>query len=336
MIGTFVFALIVVVGVSTANAPVKPALADPAGIAVDTSGRVFVVSGNQVLRVSGGVTSVVVGTGGKGFAGDGGSTLSSELSGPQAVAVAPNGDVYIADTGNDRIRLVRGGRITTVAGNGQAGYSGDGGQATSARLDTPEGVAADSTGNIYIADNANNLIRKVDSSGIISTVAGNSTATNYMDGASATTVAIGGPVGVTTDVAGTFWFTADEAVYRVGSNGHIHRVAGGDSAGDGGDGGLAVSALLRTPQGLSIHGTDLYVADTDNERVRMIDAAGIIRTIAGNGTKGFSGDHGEATSAQLTAPDDIAVDGAGRLFIADTGNNHVRLVTTSGIITTVA
>jgi sugar lactone lactonase YvrE len=252
------------------------------------------------------------------------------------VAVSPGGDVLIADTGNDRVRSVRDGRIETVVGDGQAGYGGDGGQATSAHITAPEGVTEDSSGDIFIADNGNNVVRRVNSAGIISTIAGSATAKTYMDGAAATAVRLGSPIGIVADSVGDVWFTADQSVYRVGADSRIHRVAGGDSPGYSGDGGPAQAALLRDPEGIAIHNSDVYVADTDNQRVRKINGAGVITTVAGSGIKGYSGDNGESTSAQLTSPGDVGVDETGRLFIADTGNNHIRVVTVGGLIMTVA
>ena len=294
------------------------------------------MSGNQILTIYAGVTRVYAGTGSKGFSGDGGPPVRAQLSGPDAIAVTSGGDILIADTGNDRVRAVRDGRIVTVVGDGQAGYGGDGGQATSAHITAPEGVAEDSNGNIFVADNGNNVVRKVDSSGIITTVAGSATAKTFADGAVATAVALGSPIGLVADAAGDLWFTADQSVYHLEGDGRIHRIAGGDSPGYSGDGGPAKAALLRDPEGLAIHGSDIFVADTDNQRVRRIDGTGVITTVAGSGIKGYTGDNGESTSAQLTSPGDVGVDQSGRLFIADTGNNHVRVVTLGGLIMTVA
>ena len=336
IVGTFLSAVLLVLAVSIANLPPRLTLSNPTGIAVDASGLIYVVSGNQIVMVHGGVTRVIAGNGTKGFSGDGGPADMAQLSGPDAVAITPGGDVLIADTGNDRIRLVHGNRIETVAGDGQTGYGGDGGQATSAHITAPEGVAADSSGDIFIADNGNNVVRKVDASGIITTVAGNPVATGYVDGALATSVALGSPIGIVASPNGEIWFTADQSVYRIGGDNRIHRVSGGDNPGYSGDGGPGRGALLRDPEGIAIHGSDLFIADTDNERIRMIDGNGVITTVAGSGIKGYSGDNGEGTSAQLTSPGDVAIDGTGRLFIADTGNNHVRMLTPGGFITTVA
>jgi len=336
LVGTLLLAVVLIVAISIFSSPPSPTLSNPTGLAVDSSGRVYVVSGNQILTIYAGVTRVYAGTGSKGFSGDGGPPVRAQLSGPDAIAVTSGGDILIADTGNDRVRAVRDGRIVTVVGDGQAGYGGDGGQATSAHITAPEGVAEDSNGNIFVADNGNNVVRKVDSSGIITTVAGSATAKTFADGAVATAVALGSPIGLVADAAGDLWFTADQSVYHLEGDGRIHRIAGGDSPGYSGDGGPAKAALLRDPEGLAIHGSDIFVADTDNQRVRRIDGTGVITTVAGSGIKGYTGDNGESTSAQLTSPGDVGVDQSGRLFIADTGNNHVRVVTLGGLIMTVA
>jgi sugar lactone lactonase YvrE len=138
------------------------------------------------------------------------------------------------------------------------------------------------------------------------------------------------------DQTGTLWLTADQSIYHVRGDGRIERIAGGEAPGYSGDGGPANAALLRDPEGVALHGPDVFVADTDNQRIRKIDSRGVITTVAGTGIKGYSGDNGESTSAQITSPGDVAVDESGRLFIADTGNNHIRMVTPAGLITTLA
>jgi len=241
------------------------------------------------------------------------------------------------------------GYIYTYAGNGVQGFSGDGGPATSAELGQPSGVTLDAAGNLYIADNSNNRVRKVDAvSGIISTVAGNGTAGNSGDGGPATSAELYGPTGIVSDAAGNFYFsvTADgngnnSFVRKVAaSTGIVTAVAGGGSPLPGiGDGGPATSAYLQFPEGLALDAKDnLYIADCYNNRIRKVDAVtGIITTVAGTGSSGFSGDGGPATSATLTEPSGIVFDAAGDLYIADWGNFRVRKVDAStGIITTVA
>lgn len=228
------------------------------------------------------------------------------------------------------------GLINTVAGNGTRGFSGDGGPATSAQLGGQAlGVASDSAGNVFIADSGNNRIRKVSTSGIITTVAGGGAAPGTGDGGLATAVQIA-PQNVVVDSAGNFYFTAGSSVRKVNTAGIISTVAGGISPGFAGDGGPATSALVF-PTNVAVDGQgNLYLADTINQRIRKVNTAGIINTVAGNGTQGFSGDGGPATSASLALPQGVAADAAGNIYFADAGNARVRKVDTAGTITTVA
>jgi hypothetical protein len=234
--------------------------------------------------------------------GNGGPAVDATLNTPSAVAVDGKGDVFIADTENNMVREVTpGGVIRTVAGTGKPGYSGDGGPAADARLDNPSGVAVNSRGDLFIADTVNNVIREVTPNGIIRTIAGDPGAGNSgakgKDGR-------GGPLG------------------------------GGYS----GNGGPAADALLQHPQGLSVDANgDLFISDTGNSVIREITTGGIIKTVAGEpGKFGDAGDGGQAASAELSAPADVAVDAAGDLYIADTGNNALREVSAAGVISTLA
>jgi len=248
------------------------------------------------------------------------------------------GNLYIASDVSSRIRKVTAsGVISTVVGNGTRGFSGDGGPAASAQLNFPYGVAVDVVGNLYIADDGNNRVRKVSAGGVISTVAGNGTFGFGGDGGPATSAQLYEPSGVAVDVAGNLYIadTANNRVRKVTVAGVISTVAGNGTSGFSGDGGPATSAQLNLPSGVVVDVADnLYIADTINNRVRKVTVAGVISTVAGNGTAGFSGDGGPATSAQLNAPNGVAVDAAGNLYIAD-GNNVVREVT-AGAISTVA
>ncbi len=224
--------------------------------------------------------------------------------------------------------------ITTVAGNGTQGSGGDGGAATSANLNAAQGVVADGSGNIYIADGANNKVRKVNSSGIISTIAGTGTSGYTGDGGSATSAKLNYPVALAFDASGNL-YVADannNVVRKINTSGVISTYAGNGIGGFSGDGGAATSAKLNNPNGIAFIGGELYIADKFNYRIRKVNSSGTISTIAGTGTSGYSGDGGAATSAQLANPMDVIGDAGGNIYIADLGK--VRKINTSGTITT--
>jgi sugar lactone lactonase YvrE len=285
-----------------------------------------------------GIITTVAGTGTAGFSGDGGAATSAMLTYPFEVAIDSSGNLYIADSDNQRIRKVSAatGIITTVAGSGAQGYSGDGGAATSAMLNWPYGVAVDSSGNLYIADWGNQRIRKVNAAtGIITTVAGAGSTGVYGfggDGGAATSAAIGLPIRVTLDPSGNLYFTSYsiQTIRKVnGATGIITTVAGNGTSGFSGDGGAATNAMLNGPNGVAVDPLgNLYISDGANSRIRKVDgAAGIITTVAGSGAQGYSGDGGAATSAMLNAQIGVAVDPLGNLYIADSGNQRIRKVT---------
>ena len=232
--------------------------------------------------------------------------------------------------------------ITTIAGNGTDNYSGDGGAATNASFDFPESVAVDASGNLFIADYFNNLIRKMNTNGIITTVAGGG-ANGLGDGGAATNASLSEPSDVAVDASGNL-FIADEGDYRirkVNTNGIIVTVAGNGTNGFSGDGGAATNASLCLPRGVAMDASgNLFIADMNNNRIRKVNTNGIITTVAGIGAAGqgygYSGDGGAATNARLFWPYGVAVDATGNLFIADMRNNRIRNVNTKGIITTVA
>ena len=322
-------------GFSGDNGPATSAqLNSPFGVAVDSAGNLYIDDGNnnRIRKVSSGVITTVVGGGTSGL-GDNSPATSAQLRSPGGVAVDSTGNLYIADSGNARIRKVSNGVITTVAGNGTDGSSGDNGPATSAQLREPYGVAVDSAGDIYIADSANNRIRKV-SNGVITTVAGGGS--SFGDNGPATSAQLFNPYGVAVDSAGNLYITdyGSSRIRKV-SNGVITTVAGTGTDGSSGDNGPATSAQLREPYGAAVDSAgNLYIADAGNSRIRKV-SNGVITTVAGNGTRGFSGDNGPATSAQLSVPRGVAVDSAGNLYIADLGNYSIRKVS-NGVITTVA
>jgi hypothetical protein len=230
--------------------------------------------------------------------------------------------------------------IVTVAGNGTAGYTGDGVAATATSLNQPYGVCMDSMGNFFIGDYANNRIRKITSSGIITTLAGTGTAGFNGDGLDATLTQLNGPYGMSVNNYGSI-IIADRNNHRLRiiqteSGGVIYTIAGTGVGGFSGDGGPAVSAQVNHPQGaFRDKAGNVYFCDDDNYRVRKIDASGIITTIAGNGTAGYSGDGGAATAAKLNHPAGVTKDTLGNIYIAEFTNHVIRKVSPSGIITTI-
>jgi uncharacterized protein (TIGR03437 family) len=322
-------------GFSGDNGPAASAqLSGPTGIAADSAGNLYIADSGNIRKVSNGVIATVAGNGTQGFSGDNGPATSAQLYLPWGVAVDPAGNLYIADTYNSRIRKVTNGVITTVAGNGTQSFSGDNGPATSARLYGSHAVAAGPDGSVYIADSSNNRIRKVANS-VITTVAGTGTAGFSGDNGPAISAQLTDPEGVAVDSAGNLYI-ADTGYSRVRkvANGVITTVAGGGAT--LGDNGPATSAQLYSPKGVAVDSAgNLYIADTYNQRIRKV-SNGVITTVAGTGTHGpSSGDNSPATSASLFSPTGVAVDSAGNLYIADTGNNRVRKVS-NGVITTVA
>ncbi|MGV3559149.1 NHL domain-containing protein [Larkinella arboricola] len=318
-------------------------LRHPRGVAVDTQGNLFIADlDNQRIRKvsSGGIITTVAGNGTYGSGGDGGPATSAGIGSPYGVAVDKQGNLFIADGSNNRIRKVSPtGIITTVAGNGTYGFSGDGGPATSAQLSSPSGVAVDAQGNLFIADASNYRIRKVATNGLIYTVAGNGPIGDSGDGGPATSAQLNLPTGVAVDSQGNL-FIADmgnRRIRKVSANGIINTVAGNGTENYGGDGGPATEARFHFPTDVAVDAQgNLFIVDQFNSRIRKVAPNGIITTVAGNGTSGFSGDGGPATSAQLGYPTGIAVDTHGNLFIAEQGNRRIRKVAPNGIITTVA
>jgi sugar lactone lactonase YvrE len=327
--------------ISTVAGGTADQLNAPAGVAVDGAGNVYVADtgNNRVRRLIGGTLTTIAGTGVAGFAGDGGAATAAMLWQPRGVAVDGAGNVYIADRWNRRIRLVAGnGVISTVAGVGTMGFTGDGGSAVAAQLGDPAGVGVDAAGTIYIADQANQRIRRV-AGGVISTLAGNGTPAYGGDGGAAAGAALYQPLGVCAGPAGSV-YVADTSNFRVrlvSAGGVITTVAGTGTAGFSGDGAMATSAQLYGPAGAAVDsGGNLYIADAENHRIRRVSPAGTVTTVAGSGGILFSGDGGPATAATLYRPSSVAVDAAGNLYIADTFNDRIRRVTPGGVISTVA
>jgi sugar lactone lactonase YvrE len=390
-----------VLGFAGDNGPATEArLQRPTGIAVDRAGNLYIADtqNNRIRRVAAatGIITTIAGSSQAGFNGDNGPAVNAILNAPTSVAVAADGTIYLADTSNGRVRQIRNGTITTVAGGGgntsvepvaatraslgavnaltldglgnlliaESGFKrlrtmsledgmlrlfagaawvdspGDGAEATSAILVSPVGVAVGGDGTVFIADQIDHRVRAVDPNGVISTYAGNGNLTNSGDGEAAISVPVGQPSGLAIDSLGYLYVSTPSRIRRVAplsDGGGITTYAGGATTGFGGDEGPAVSARLFFPQGLAFDAEDnLYIADTTNHRIRkVIRSTGVIVTVAGTGTAGFSGDDGPAIRATLSSPRGVAVDRDGNVYIADSSNNRIRKVDTSGIITTI-
>ena len=289
--------------------------------------------------LSQGNIATIAGNGSAAFSGDGGPATAAGLNHPRTLVIDSNGNLYISDVDNLRIRRVTpAGIISTVAGNGLPGSSGDGGPAVNASLSSMLGLALDNAGNLYIADAGNRRVRKVTPAGIISTIAGTGVQGSSGDGGPATSAQLNTPASVLFS-AGNLYISdsSNQRIRRVSSDGTITTIAGNGVTGFSGDGGPATGAALAFPLGMAMDSVgNLYFADGNNNRVRRISPAGVITTVAGNGVGHFAGDQGPAVSASLDVPEDVAFDTAGNLYIADAGNNRVRKVDGSGLITTLA
>jgi sugar lactone lactonase YvrE len=335
-------------------------LSDSRGLAVDSSRNLYIAdAGDHVIRevaASTGLLTTIAGTlNSNGFV-DGVTATKAQLNFPQGVAVDSSGNLYIADTGNNVIRKLTPSTssncpnsitcftIATIAGTGTAGYSGDGAAATSATLNGPLSLALDSSGNLYIADTGNNVIRKlVLSTGVITTVAGNGTqcqipttitAPTCGDGGLATSAQLNTPAGIAVDSSGNLYI-ADQSdfVIREVSGGNISTVAGSYVSGGGCQtlittcsSGSATSAQLNNPQAVTVDSSgNIYIADTGNNVIRKV-SSGTIATVAGNGTAGYSGDGHSPTNSEFLSPNALTFDSTGTLYIDDAGNRVVRKI----------
>jgi sugar lactone lactonase YvrE len=345
-------------------------IARPSDVSVDSKGNIIFGCPpfGEVMQVTqDGILHILAGNGLITTSGDGGPARAASLALPNSVKASASGTVYVADPQNSRIRaILPDGTITTVAGTGAPGFSGDGGPATNATLNSPEAVAVDAAGNVYIADSSNNRVRMVSTKGVISTVAGNGSGTYSGDGGPASAAGVLAPLGnITTFAGGTpgtslgddgpatkahlsvpmglafdstgRLYIADaynDRVRRVNTNGIIETVAGNGTSAFAGDGGLATAASLGAPGGVALASDgSVYIADTENDRIRKIATDGTISTVAGSGA--FLGDGGPSTAARMALVIDQAMDKAGNLYIL-TFDRRVRKVTPNGIITTYA
>jgi RHS repeat-associated protein len=350
----------------------------PVGIAVDSVGNVyFADAGNCSIRevlatstvpnasrsgmyAAGDITNVAGTSSAASCGADTGygtswPAIGATLYWPTGVGLDASGDVYIADTNNDVVREVTvnvastisslSAYVTIAGSNNQQipGYSGDGASATSALLNGPSGVAVDASGNVYIADTSNNVIRKVNPQGVISTVVGTSTQGYSGDGGPAASANLSWPVGVAVDRTGNLYIadSGNNVIRKVAapvtSTSTISTVAGNSGDDYSGDDGPATSAELSGPSGVAVDSSgNLYIADSYNNVIRKVTAAtGIISTVAGSGSEGFSGDGGVATNAELDNPSGVAVDAAGNIYISDTQNQRIRVVGASKTVPTI-
>ncbi len=371
------------------------AMGFPRGLVVNAAGEFWYSDpGNNRVRMvnSSGIVNTVAGNGTAGYKGDGGAATSAEINQPSGLALDASGNLYFADTGNNVVRMVNSsGNIHTIAGNGTAGFSGDGGAATSASLNSPHGLAFDTNGNLYIADDLNNRVRIVSGLGgstvTINTYAGDGDPGVAGDGGLASKAAIGLPRGVW--VANGMLYISDAGLSRVRAvslKSEIINTVAGSTAGYNGDGNAPLKSMFLSPTGLMIDSAgDLLIVDTGNDRVRKVNAAGTtvstivggyvgdggvatngclnspeniafnssgsfyvveggnrvrqvsggnISTLAGTGVTGYSGDKGPGSAATVNSPMGVAADPSGNVYIADTGNNVIRVVNSSKEITT--
>lgn len=309
------------------------------GVAVDGTGNMYITQEGCYVATkvdASGTISLLAGNGLQGFSGDGGPALAAEFNTPWGIAVNNRGgdgisNVYITDLDNNRVRKMDGfGNIGTIAGNGTTGFGGDGIPATDQGFSGPTGVALDDSGNAYISASYGWRVFKINGSGIISTIAGTGTTGSLGDGGPATAAQVYSPWAIAVDGYGNLYiaeaFTA--RVRKVTTDGIIQTIAGNGTGSYYGDGGPATDAAIAEPRGVAVDNCgNVYISDGINHVVRKVDTAGIISTVAGTGTGGFSGDNGPATAAELDAPEGIAVDAIGNLYIADSKNYRVRKVT---------
>ena len=322
----------------------KPALqahlSTPYGLAFDKQGNLYISDGglNMILKMdTAGVVSIVAGNGLARFAGDGGPARAASLSTPWGIALDASGNLYVADSGNSRVRRIdTSGVISTVAGGGS--NSGDGGQARSAFLNQPAAVAFDLSGNLLIAERNGLRVRSVDRNGLISTIAGNGQFGFNGDGGPATSATLQAPAGLAVAADGSFFIadTNNSRVRKVLPNGTITTFAGGGTDPNG-TGGPATAVALNRPSGVALDGSgNLYIVEDSGMRARRVSPQGILTNLTGNGTAGFSGDGGPAIAAKVNSLFAVALDPAGNIFLADRLNGRVRRIDTGGAINTIA
>lgn len=321
----------------------KAQLKVPAGLTFDSKGNLYIADreNHRVRKVSRkGIITTVAGNGTAGFSGDGGRATQASLNLPSGLVVDTKGNLYISDRSNNRVRMVNSrGIIKTIAGNGNDGYHGDNMPALKATLDKPFGLALDKNNNLYIADRGNNRIRKIDSSGLISTVAGDGGFYFIGDNGPAYRASIAGPTDVAVDDKGNIYIADrnNNRVRKVDTLGMIHTIMGTGQRDYNGDSELARETNLHLPFGVALDKNgDLLVIDRSHYRIRKLVMKGNkVTTLAGNGVKQFGGDGGPAQGAKLEFPHGIDVDSKDNVVFADKANYRIRKITPKGIISTI-
>lgn len=313
---------------------------------IDNAGNLYIAddANNRIRKISASTGSIttIAGTGAYGFAGDGGSALSAQFKSPDGIAIDNAGNLFISDYANHRIRMITPtGTITTICGNGTASSTGDGGLATAATINSPGHLWLDPSGNLYITEFYGNRIRKISSTGTITTVMGNGTYSNAGDGGLASAATIAGPWEIVGDKSGNIYVASYQGSYirKISTTGSVTAFAGiNGSPGYSGDNGPALTAQLGGVTGLGINDAgDIFLADSANHRIRRVAVNGTITSVAGTGTLGYSGDGGPAITAQVSSPNGSLAFYGCTLYFIDAGNARIRkIVGTTPTVTAVS
>ncbi|MEA2495566.1 MAG: hypothetical protein QOJ29_3477 [Thermoleophilaceae bacterium] len=320
------------------GAATSASLDGPGAIAIAADGSIIVADTiNQRIRGidAAGRIRTIAGSGKLGFDGDGGTAKSASFQDPTGLAIGKDGSIYVTDTGNSRVRVIKpDGTIATLAGTADQGFSGDGGKASAAQVNAPQGVAVDAGGQLFFSDTGNNRVRVIHADGTIATVAGNGQAGSAGDGGPATSAQLNSPRGLAFQADGTLLIAdaGNNRIRRVATNGTIATVAGTGGGGSGGDGGAATDAQLNLPVDVSVlPAGGFFIAEQGGNRIRRVDAQGEIARVAGTGGPRYGGDGHAAGGSLLNAPHGVELMPSGaELLIADTDNNRIRYIAIPG------